>query len=133
MPFSPAQVANDEQPIFVANTTLITDLTNVAASATAYWYFRVPYACEITRLHVTYLAEAGTGPALTVAVRSGSTAIIQAQATTAATPVEATAAESGQSLERQAGEIMNVALTSANADNDFTGLCVVLYAKRRYE
>lgn len=128
MPLSPEQLKLTERMIACFNTNLVGDLTNVAASATALWYFQVPFNCTISKIVTGYAAETGTTPSLTVAVRSGSTALIQAAPDTANTPARATAAESGQSLTRKDKEILNIALTSANADNDFTYFYVQVWA-----
>lgn len=108
-------------------------LTNVAATATVVTNFRVPRACTVERIDAYYLTEAGTTPALTVELRTGTTAILSAAVTAAATLVSDTVVETSQSLNRDLGEELNIAYTSANADNDFTGVSVQVWATRRSE
>ena len=130
MPLTPVQRA--EVPFLLASISEQI-LTNVAATATKVIQFRVPRACTIERLTGYYLTEAGTGPALTVELRTGTTAILSAAVTTADTLVSDTVVETSQSLDRDAGEELNIAYTSANADNDFTGVSVQVWAVTRGE
>jgi hypothetical protein len=106
-------------------------ITNAPTAQTLKKHIRVPRACTIERIDAYYETEAGTGPALTVQVRSGTTALIQAAVTDAQTMTSGTAAESGQSLDRDFGEVLNLTYGSANADNDFTLLSVQVWATRR--
>lgn len=129
MPYSDAQNALDEVCIFTASTNLIGDLTDVPTSATQRWWFSVPFNCTITKLIGTYHAE--SAGSLTFQVQSTTTAIIKAAVTTPQVPVVSTTVESGQSLNRTKGEILNVAILANAATDDFTGAIVQVWATRR--
>ena len=107
------------------------EMTNMAASATIVGRFRVPRACTIQRMDAVYEVEAGTGPALTFELRTGTTVLFSSACTAAATMVSDTAVASGQSANRDLGDELNLAVTSANADNDFTGVTCQVWAVRR--
>lgn len=129
MPFSNAQNEMDMFLLFsMANPA---QLVNVAASATVVNRFRVPLACTIVRLDAVYETEAGTGPSLTVTVNRGSTVLFSSACTTDATMVSDTVVASGESADADAGEALTVVFTSANADNDFTGISIQVWARRK--
>jgi len=128
MPYTAEQRSED---VFLLASISEQILTNVAATATKVIQFRVPRACTIERLTGYYLTETGTTPSLTVELRTGTTAILSAAVTTADTLVSDTVVETSQSLNRDVGEELNIAYTSFNADNDFTGVSVQVWATRR--
>ena len=121
-----------DQAVLIADLNIET-LTNAPASATINKVFRLARAYTIERLDAIYQTEAGTTPALTVELRTSTTAILSAAVTTAATMVSDTEVETSQSLARDAGEELNIAFTSANADNDFTKVNVQVWGTVRYE
>lgn len=128
MPYSPAQNELNVFPLASFNAEV---LTNVPATATVCNRFRVPVGCTIVALEAVYETEAGTTPAVTVELRSGTTVLYSVLADTAATMVRDTAVATGQSANRDAGEELNIALTAANADNDFGFVNIVVWAQGR--
>lgn len=106
-------------------------LTNYPTAGTVLGSFRCPVACTIARLDAIYDTEGGTTPALTVTLRRVTTAILSSAATTAATMVSDTVVETSQSLNCDAGEVLNLFGVTINDDNDFTGLSVQVWATRR--
>lgn len=107
------------------------DLLNQAAAGAVKCIFRCPVPCTILRLDASYVAEAGTTPALTVSLRRVTTAILVSAVTTDVTAVYDTAVETSQSLTCDAGEALNLFVATANDDNDFTGISVQVWATRR--
>ena len=93
--------------------------------------FRVPRACTIQRMDAVYETETGTGPALTFELRTGTTVLFSSACTTAATMVSDTTVAASTSANRDVGDELNLAVTSANADNDFVGVSCQVWAVRR--
>lgn len=129
MPFSPRQI--EQSPFLLYSMSNANQVANVAATITNIARFRVPVGCTIDRMDAVYETEAGTTPALTVTLRTGTTALFIAACTADGTMVSATSAESGQTADRDAGEELLIAFTSANADNDFTGINIQVWATLR--
>lgn len=130
MPYTDEQRGED---VFLLADINIPTITDAPATATIEKVIYVPRACTIERLWARYETEAGTTPALTVELRTGTTVLFSAAVTAAATSVSDTAVASGQSADRDFGEELNIAFTSANADNDFTKVSVQVWATRRTE
>ena len=131
MPYSEEQRSED---VFLLASASFAVLTNTAAAATKYLQFRVPRACTIERIDGYYLTEAGTDPQIVMALRTGTTAILSVTVDTADTLASDTVVETGQSLNRDFGEELNISFaTDAAADNDFTGVSVQVWATRRTE
>ena len=126
MSFSPEQLLEREQIVFQGTA----ELTNVAATIATYWQFYVPHPMTFTRLWAVYKTEGGTGPALTITLRRGTTALLSVLCDTDGTAVTDTTVDTGP-LTTFRGETFNIAFTSANADNDFAALNVQVFAVPR--
>jgi hypothetical protein len=107
------------------------ELVNVPATATIFKRIRVPRACVLERMDAVYETEAGTGPAVTVELRKGTTVLFSVALTTNATMLSDITIAANQSLLRDTGEELNLALTAANADNDFAGFSCQVWATHR--
>lgn len=107
------------------------DLTNAAAAGVVKFRFVCPVSCTVTRMVFGYETEGGTTPAATMALRRVTTAILSCAATTNATLVTDTVAETSQVLTCDKGEELNLFLTTANDDNDFAGVSCQVWATRR--
>lgn len=126
--YSDAQNLRDVFPLAHFNVAV---MTNYPLAGTILGRIRCPVPCTIARLDVVYEAETGTTPSLAVTLRRVTTAILSATATTAATMVSDTVAETSQVLTCDAGEELNLFGVTANDDNDFAGLSVQVWATRR--
>jgi len=88
--------------------------------------FVVPENCVLVSLDCVYTAEAGGGttPAIGIAVKRSSTTLVsvaQADMGTAGTGASSTAAAA-----LSKGEVLTIVADTANADNDFQGLTVIV-------
>lgn len=103
------------------------DQTNLSMTKAAFAHFLAPFTGNVVEVTAGYVTEAGTSPSLAVTLERGTTVLTTVSPTTAATPLSSGAISAFVSK----GENLNLKLASlGNADNDFTGICIVVGIQR---
>ncbi len=86
--------------------------------------FVVPENCKLVSLDAVYVSETGTTPAIGLAVKRSTTTLLsiaQADLGTAGTGASASG-----SAELTKGEVLDIVADTANSDNDFVGLTLIV-------